>query len=431
MTSGSIALAAIILWSGTAQAVENCTNVRVAMTRFHPAEFSAPLIWQASAGEKTIENFADALMLEDQSVIAGGYFAPADKPDVTQPYLMRMERRGKILWQVRGDAKAAQKIVRIEKDGDEIVVLSKSDAHDQVPARIEVIRYDFDGKRLNAFAISEGDGLLEPVALAVVSDGYYIAARYANRKVKDQRFGVLYKLNKDGSRQWRRAYTPGLTTSLGNMIVLGNGDVLMVGTLTSRDGLTSGWIVRTDKDGGLKWQKSYPRGKASELLSVDETPDGYIVGGVAWPLEGERTGAWVMKVDTGGDMRWERFYRGADDYSAVDVDALNDGRLVALIGAVPTKAVMASEGEYPHARLTVLSPIGELLEADSFAAGNGLWPARLMDADRQPLIIGTAKEIPPDPPADKKPPPPPPPVSYDGWIGELQTFAAYDNPCVK
>ncbi len=432
MTCAGFIGAAIILWTGAAVAAESCTQVRIARTEFRPAEFSAPIIWKAAAGERTIENFSDAVLLDDQSIIAGGYYAPSDTPEKAQPYLTRMERRGKIMWQVRGESESVQKIIRIVREGETVTTLSTTQGEKDAPRRIDVSQYDLNGKRTGGFSIGEGDGNLDPAAIVADKNGYYIAARYSNRKVAGQQFGVVYRTDKAGKRLWRRAYIPGLTTTLDDLVVLKNTDLLMAGSMTDRNGRQTGWMVRTDSAGGIKWQKNYGRGRAAQITAISEAKDGsgYVASGVSWPINGERTGSWILKVDNAGDMQWERFFSGPDDYRALDVSTLDDGRSVVMISAMPLGLV--TDGQYPHVRVLAMSTRGELLEADSFTDGNGLWASRLLNAGTQPLLIGSIREIPPEPALGKdKKPLPPPPVSYDGWVSELQTFSLYEDPCVS
>lgn len=430
-TRAGILIAGLMLWTGGALAAESCYIVESGMNRFRAPEYSAPVMWRANVGNKDIEHFSDAVLLDDQSVIAGGYHAKPDTPDAVRPYLARIERRGKILWQVRGDGESNDRIVSLIRQGDKIVTLNAAIAKKTDQAFIRVMRYDLDGKNLGGFALSERDGTLVPVAIAATNDGYYVAAQYANTRSKDQHFGVVYKVDEEGQRIWRRAYMPGLRTTLEGMTVLKSGELLLAGFITAGDGRQSGWLVRADAQGGLKWQHSYPRGRAGLISRVAELPNGdYITGGTLWPIGGERTAAWLMQVNPSGERVWERTYVGADDNRTVDLAALEDGRTMMLVSSVPIRGV--EQGQYAHARVMAHSPRGELQDADSYAEGYGLWPTRLLNVNGLPLVVGRAQEIPPDPPAlkDGEKAPPTPPTSYDGWVAELQNLPSYDDPCV-
>lgn len=425
-------LAGLMLWTGGAQAAASCAVVESGMNRFRGPEFSAPVLWRANIGDKDIENFSDAVLMDDQSVIAGGYHAKPDKPDAVQPYLARIEPHGKIVWQVRGEGTSPDKIISLIRTGGHIVTLNEARAEKTDRSFIRVMRYDVDGKNLGGFALSEGDGALTPVAIAPAGDeGYYVAARYVNARDANQHFGVVYKIDADGQRVWRRAYMPGLRTALEGMSVLKNGDLLLAGFMIGGDGRQSGWLVRTDAQGGLKWQTTYPRGRSGVLSRAAELPDGGLVaGGTLWPIGGERAAAWILRVDGAGKRVWERTYVGPDDYRTVDIVALDDGRSVMLVSGVPVRGV--EQGHYAHARVLAHDPRGELQDADSYADGYGLWPARMVNVGGMPIVVGSTREIPPDPPALKEgeKEPPTPPVSYDAWISSLQSLAAFDDPCV-
>ncbi len=433
-SSSALLLAGLILWTGSAAAADRCVVLEKGMNRFRPPEFSAPVMWSKDVGSDTHnEYFLDAILLDDRSVIVGGYYEPATGKSAPQPLLMHLERRGKPLWTIQGKEDAHEdRIVALTRDQDVIIALSAARAKKTDRPFVRVMRYEAQGRHLGGFALSEGDGALEPVAISPVGDGnYYIAARYSNDRQSNQRFGVVYKVNKEGERQWRRAYMPGLITQLDAMHVLRNGDLLLAGALTAGDGRQSGWLVRTDAQGNLKWQQNYPRGQAGTMSAIAELPgdNGFVLAGTLWPIGGERTAGWIMRVNPFGERVWERMYVGADHYRGVDIAALDDGRVMAALSAKPSGTI--EQGQYAHARIIALSGHGTLLEADSYADGNGLWPSRLLNVNGLPLLVGHIREIPPEPPAPKEgeKEAPVPPVTYDGWVAELQSLSPYDDPC--
>src|SRR5690606_38291737 len=135
-------------------------------------------------------------------------------------------------------------------DGDEIVTLSGvAGEAAKKPKMIAVARYDQNGKRLGGFSIAESDGHLIPSALVPAGDkeGYYIATRYENKTNKDLRFGVVYRVDKAGKRLWRRAYMPGLVTTIDDAAMLEDGDLMLAGSVRNDNGRVNGWLARIDK----------------------------------------------------------------------------------------------------------------------------------------------------------------------------------------
>lgn len=414
----------ILLWTGPAGA-QDCAIAPTAIIKFRMPEFSTPIVWKSMITGEGREQFFDGVVLDDHSVIAGGaYTLKKDKKETNQPLLVRVERRGEVVWDVRGTSETARSIERIMREGDHVIALESIGAMADAPGKIGVTRYDLAGKRLGGFVLSEGDGHLTPAAIVPAEEGYYIAARYQNLKKERQHFGVVYRTDKDGKRLWRRAYIPGLTTSVDTMIRLKNKDLLLAGSIKNDADKVSGWMVRLDQEGGIKWQTAYPRGRAARLTSIVESGDGsgYMAGGLSQPIGAERAAAWMMKVDTGGNRIWERYYKGADDYRVSDVGALGDGRAYVVIDAMPMSD--ASRADIMHTRLVTLSPRGELVDAESVIDADGLQISRAINVAGKPTLLGYMKTVREAPKEGA-----PPLTGMEAWLGELQSLPAYDDPC--
>ncbi len=81
------------------------------------------------------------------------------------------------------------------------------------------------------------------------------------------------------------------------------------------------WIVKTDSIGNKQWDKRFGGYSYENLKSIDQTNDGgYILGGFSLSgISGDKTqpswGAldiWVVKIDSVGNIEWERRYGGTD-----------------------------------------------------------------------------------------------------------------------
>ncbi len=437
----------ILLWTTGAMAQVSCEVSADAITRFRAPEYSLPIVWRAVVADKGIEQFSDGVQLDDQHLVLGGIYTAKKDDAAHRPLLVRMEPRGKILWQVRAESKTDQTIERVVLDEGMIVTLGALAGEEGKAKKLIVTRYDLEGNKKAAFALNEPDGDLIPAGIVPIKDGYLFAARYENLTSGGQQFGVLYKTNKEGKRIWRRAYIPGMTTDVDHMLPLKSGDLLLAGNVTDNTGRLSGWAIRLDRDGGIKWQQSYPRGKSAQYTHAAELADGsgYILGGTSRSLSAERGAAWVAKISASGNTVWERFYDGPEDYRLTDLSVLPDGRSLAMISAMPVTP--PSEDNLPHMRLVTLSPRGDLLQASSVTDGHGLIANRLINADHTPVLIGTIKTaLMPDTAKEKAPKagkgaaddkggqpkaPPAPVMSYDGWVAQLQPLASYDDPCVK
>lgn len=141
----------------------------------------------------------------------------------------------------------------------------------------------------------------------------------------------IVKLNNTGTIQWQKslggtfqdeAYSIEQTTD-GGYIVAGstyskNGDVI-----GAHDGLIDYWIVKLDSTGNLVWQKPLGGSGNDEAFSIQQTTDGgYIVAGNTNSINGDvvgnsttqRNNYWIVKLDSTGNIQWQKcpMYIGTD-----------------------------------------------------------------------------------------------------------------------
>jgi Secretion system C-terminal sorting domain len=97
------------------------------------------------------------------------------------------------------------------------------------------------------------------------------------------------------------------------------------------------WLVKLDRKGKIEWQKSFGGIYEEELRSIDTTNDGgYIVGGYSnSPVSGNKTDDnkgvgdfWVLKLDSKGDITWQKTIGGNQDDQLYAVNQTYDGNYV-------------------------------------------------------------------------------------------------------
>jgi len=101
------------------------------------------------------------------------------------------------------------------------------------------------------------------------------------------------------------------------------------------------WVVKTDEDGAVEWDRRYGSDSQDRLWAVQQTADGgYILGGTSRSttnmiksdsLRGEMD-YWVIKVDALGNPEWDQTYGGDSLDQLADVIELSGGGY-AIIGS--------------------------------------------------------------------------------------------------
>jgi len=80
-------------------------------------------------------------------------------------------------------------------------------------------------------------------------------------------------------------------------------------------------IVRTDA-----WQRTFGGRWADEAMSVQETNDGgYIVGGYTWSFGMGNSDVYILKLDSHGNLVWEKTFGGTERDYALSIQQTSDG----------------------------------------------------------------------------------------------------------
>ncbi|MBA2421900.1 MAG: T9SS C-terminal target domain-containing protein, partial [Chitinophagales bacterium] len=123
-------------------------------------------------------------------------------------------------------------------------------------------------------------------------------------------------------------------TAEGNFIVAGYSDS-NDGDVTGNHGSDDYWIVKLDPASNILWQKSLGGNSIDEANSINQTADGgFIVAGFSYSNNGDVTGNngaddyWIVKLDSTGDILWEKSLGGSGDDGANCIQQTFDGGFI-------------------------------------------------------------------------------------------------------
>jgi len=126
-----------------------------------------------------------------------------------------------------------------------------------------------------------------------------------------------------------------------------DGGFMICGRALSDDGDVIGnhnqsgeaWLIKTDSVGIIQWNKCFGGSRDESANSIKETPDGgYIFAGEAHSVDGDVSGLhgtsfnddyWIVKIDSIGNIQWQKCLGGTMDDEATDIILTNDGGYIA------------------------------------------------------------------------------------------------------
>jgi hypothetical protein len=262
----------------------------------------------------------------------------------------------------------------------------------------------------------------------ITNDGGFILGGTSNSdksgdKKEDSRGGNdfwVVKLDAGGGEQWQKTFGGTDSDELTCIVQSKDGGYLLGGNsssspIDSKTGEPLGekkektrgnkdyWIIKIDSEGNIEWQKTYGGSYAESLKSMAATKDGgYIIGGNSnSPASGDKQTAgfgandmWILKLKDTGDVEWQQSFGGEQDDQLYEIIATNDGNFLAAghsnSGATGNRRTSSRKGS--DFWLVKLDQSGESLWQESYDIGqNDIVTSVVENKDGSLLIGGFAK----------------------------------------
>lgn len=168
---------------------------------------------------------------------------------------------------------------------------------------------------------------------------------------------------KDKGLFWAKSYAGSSTDKANDISVTTDGGFIVAGdTLSFGSGGNDVWLLKLDTEGQVVWQKTYGGAQHDYANAVAQTSDGgYIVAGYTYSAGAGGSDWVILKLDADGNFEWQKTYGGAYYDSANSVKQTSDG------GYIIAGSVYAAEYKDDIA----------LLKLDS--SGNIQWSKRYGD----------------------------------------------------
>ena len=183
-----------------------------------------------------------------------------------------------------------------------------------------------------------------PEAIAVLPDGGFALAGSTQSKGAGFRDFWLVRTDSDGTLLWDRTYGGHSEDRGGRFAVLIDGGFALVGTTQSKgDGKGDAWLVRTDSEGAPLWDKTYGGPEYDFGFAVAVLPDGgFALLGATQSKGSGNEDCWLIRTDPWGTLLWDKIYGGSGWERCSLITVLPDGGL-ALSGFTSSKGAGATD----------------------------------------------------------------------------------------
>jgi predicted secreted protein len=137
----------------------------------------------------------------------------------------------------------------------------------------------------------------------------------------------LIKTDADGNMQWNKTYGGALDEVSGGMCQTNDGGYAMAGyTKSFGAGGQDFWLVRTGADGNAYWAKTYGgTGDEYAIYVIQSVDGGYAMSGYTNSFGAGGYDAYLVKTDASGNMQWSKTYGGNGTDYGYGVVQTSDG----------------------------------------------------------------------------------------------------------
>ncbi|RLD62738.1 MAG: hypothetical protein DRI84_10550 [Bacteroidetes bacterium] len=127
---------------------------------------------------------------------------------------------------------------------------------------------------------------------------------------------------------WNETYGGTEADEAHSVIETKDGGYLIVGYTESRgSGKKDGWAIKLGQDGSMEWDMTYGGSKDDELFDVIETNTGFAMVGYTSSIGEGKEDFWLVITDKEGRMAWERAYGGKKSDVANKIISSFDGNV--------------------------------------------------------------------------------------------------------
>ncbi len=398
--------------------------------------------WDKTIGGKDADNITSIALTPDGGYIVGGYTSSGQDGDKTigskgnnDYWIIKLSASGTIEWQKGFGGKGDDYLrsIKTTPDGGYIAGGTSNSGKEDDKSDVSrggddywIIKLDAKGNKEWDKTIG-GDNVDQLAGVWPSDDGGYIVGgtsssnksgeKSANKKGGDPRDPSvaadywIVKLDAKGGVQWDKTFGGGSGSARFQDLAIVKDGYLLAGYSMSPKandksensrGQYDYWIIRTDLNGNLKWDKTIGGASSDQLQSVITTDDGgFLLGGNSGSNKsGEKTedamgsDYWIVKLKSDGGIEWDKTIgsKGEDYVSSMQVTKdkgyIFSGQSGGGISGDKTEDVRSVNGT--NYWLVKTDNKGKVEWDKTIGSKNDLTPRALQTADNGYIIAGSS-----------------------------------------
>jgi hypothetical protein len=181
--------------------------------------------------------------------------------------------------------------------------------------------------------------------LDVTKDGGYIVIGETENDSEGERDVLLIKVDGWGKVLWKKKYGGAKDDRCFSVRQTSDGGFIFAGiTYSFGEGDRDAWVIKTDNQGVIQWQKTFGGKKSDVAHCVRLTNDGgYIVTGYTSSFSStSNQDCYLIKLNSKGELQWNRVIGGENSYHTLYGQQTRDDGYIITGGVVSIKTRLIS-----------------------------------------------------------------------------------------
>ena len=283
----------------------------IALFTFTGAARAQPEVeWQRSYGGEDEDACFEAIQTSDGGYILVGYdmsFGPVD----SDGWIVKTDEEGDSLWAFEFGGEETDVFYRVIQTEDRGYLLAGfSDSVEERGRSAWVVKINENGRADWSRVFGEPYFCSYYFrSVFITPDDCYSLAGINGLGIYDY---YLIKINPDGETLWSHTYGGEDDENFGSHIPTTDEGYVIVGSTESFEALRwDAYLVKIDEDGEEEWYQTYGGRWNDSFKDIIQTQDGgYVIAGFSSSFEDNSNRGWLVKTDEDGELVWQRLFDG-------------------------------------------------------------------------------------------------------------------------